>query len=121
MIKSERGFTLVETLVSLLIGTTLMGFVIPLYLTGKQFTNDRMLENQARGTAQAVLEESLSMLQVRKQTWTMKSYRIQEEVTFSKPIWKLVIVVKWKNSQKQMRMIKLETHRFQNADLPISK
>lgn len=121
MFNSERGFTIVETLVSLMIGITLIGFVIPLYLTGKEFSNDRMLENQARVIAQAVLEERLSMLRVRKQTWTMKSYRIQEEVTFSQSIWKLEIIVNWKDSQKQTRMIKLETHRFQNVALPISK
>ncbi|MCH5583917.1 type II secretion system GspH family protein [Shimazuella sp. AN120528] len=114
MFKREKGFTLVETLVALMVGTTLIGFVVPLYITGKMFFHDRMLENKARIVAQELLEERLSRLQVRNKTWKMSTYTIQEEVTYSQPLWDLKIFVKWKNHQGLSRMVKLETRRFQN-------
>jgi type II secretory pathway pseudopilin PulG len=121
MFKKESGFTLVETLVALLVGTTMIGFVIPLYLTGKSFYNDRMLENQARVVAQAMLEEHLSMLKIHKTTWRMRLYSIEEEVTYSQPLWNLKVIVKWKNSRRQTCMVKLETRRFQSVALPTLK
>ncbi|WP_420820978.1 type II secretion system protein [Shimazuella alba] len=118
MHKQERGFSFVETLVALAVITTLLSFVVPIYLTGKSFTNGRMLENQARMLAQSQIEKQLSDLKISKSTRLIKPFQIEEEVTHVQSLWNIQVKIKWKNTHGQTRSIKLEVYRFQNVDSP---
>ncbi|WP_028775378.1 type II secretion system protein [Shimazuella kribbensis] len=121
MFKQEYGFTLVETMASMLVICTLVGCVVPLYLTGKSFSKDRMLENHARVIAQAVLEEKLSNLTTSNKTSRWNTYEIEEEVTRVQLLWNVKITVKWKTTKNQNQTVKLETHRFQSEVTHTSK
>jgi type II secretory pathway pseudopilin PulG len=118
MYKTEKGFSFIETLVALGVVTTLLSFLVPLYLTGKSFTKSRMLENQARMLAQSEIEQQLSDLKINKETRSMEPFQIEEEVTRVQGLWNIQVKIKWKNAHGQLRSIKLEVYRFQNEDSP---
>jgi prepilin-type N-terminal cleavage/methylation domain-containing protein len=118
MYKQERGFSFIETLVALAVITTLLSFVVPLYLTGKSFTKGRILENQARMLAQSEIEKQLSDLKISKKIRSMKPFQIEEEVTRVQGLWNIQVKIKWKNTHGQIRSIKLEVYRYQNVDSP---
>jgi type II secretory pathway pseudopilin PulG len=121
MFKKEYGFTLVETMAAILVICTTVGFAVPLYITGKAFTKDRMLENHARVVAQTELEENLSDLKISNKQSKWKHYEITEEVTQVRSLWNVKITVKWKNTKNHIRTVIIETNRFQNEGTHTSK
>ncbi len=116
--RDERGFTLMESLTALFVTATLLLFVIPLYLTGKSFTQERMLENKAKLLAQAAVEERLSNLQLEKASWTDEPYHYQTEVTRDNSLWHVQVTIQWRGMREELQHITLETYRYQNVASP---
>jgi prepilin-type N-terminal cleavage/methylation domain-containing protein len=116
MNRDEQGFTLIETLVALMVVTTLMCFVVPLYLTGKAFSQERMLADKARLLAQAELEKRLAYLQTEKRVWHNVPYVMVAEVTQKNSLWKIQVTVQWKDIHQKQQSLMLTVYRYHQSE-----
>lgn len=119
--KDEQGFTLVESLIAMMIMVTLLSFAIPLYLTGKAFADVHAKEIKARTLAQMEVERALAHLTVTQQSWKSSPFYYNLEVTQDHLLWHVQVTVQWLDTHHQQRRFKLSTYRYQSKGSPSLK